>query len=56
MFLFVFKKIQATKDDIEKKTGLDEFCYFQTQKEDCGALLYLHVLLLQHLAQRCNTT
>jgi len=56
-FLFVSKKIQATKDDIEKlKTGLDEFCYFQTQKQDCGALLYLHVLLSQHLAQRCNTT
>lgn len=29
---------------------------FQTQKQDCGALLYLHVFLFQHLAQRCNTT
>lgn len=32
------------------------FVYVQSQKPDCGALLYLRVLLLQHLAQRCNTT
>lgn len=51
-FYVVFKKMQATKDDIEKlQTGLKDLRYFQTQKRDCGALLYLHVFLLQHLAQ-----
>lgn len=49
--------MQATKDDIEKlQTGLDDLRYIQTQKQDCGALLYFHVFLFQHLAQRCNTT
>ena len=50
--------MQATKDDAEKlQTGLEDLRFFQTQKQDCGALLYVHVFLFsQHLAQRCNTT
>ncbi|MED6293959.1 hypothetical protein CHARACLAT_015879 [Characodon lateralis] len=50
-------KVQTTENDIEKlkKQGLDDF-FVQPQKPDCGALLYLQVLRLQHLAQRCNTT
>lgn len=42
--------MQATKDDIKKlQTGLEDLRYFQTQKQDCGALLYLHVFLFPTL-------
>ena len=34
-FCFVFMKMQATKDNIEKlQTGLDDLRYFQTQKQE----------------------
>lgn len=46
VFLLVYKKMQATKDDVEKlQTGLEDLRFFQTQKQDCGALLYVHVFL-----------
>lgn len=42
--------MQATKDNIEKlQTGLDDLRNFQTQKQDCGALLYLHVFFFPTL-------
>lgn len=46
-FIVVFKKnARRTEDHVEEvQTGLGDLRYFLTQKQDCGALLYLHVFL-----------